>query len=147
MSNNKILVTGATGPHGGVGRHTARLLREKGADVRALVRSRDQRSDGLEKLGIETVVGDFMTLQSLREAMSGVDRALFCYPINAGLLEAALNMAIAARDAKLRILIDISLIPAREGSPSDEAREHWLVSQMFDWGGVNVMQLVGGCFC
>ena len=71
----------------------------KGVDVRALVRSRDHRSEGLEKVGIETVVGDFMNLQSLREAMSGVDRALFCYPINAGLLEAALNMAIAARDA------------------------------------------------
>src|SRR5258706_4630501 len=144
--SSKILVTGATGLHGGVGGHTARLLREKGADVRALVRSRDHRSEGLEKPGIETVVGDFMNLQSLREAMSGVDRALFCYPINAGLLEAALNMAIAARDAKLRILIDISLIPAREGSPSDEAREHWLVSQMFDWAGLNVLHLMGGFF-
>jgi uncharacterized protein YbjT (DUF2867 family) len=87
-----------------------------------------------------------MNLQSLREAMSGVDRALFCYPINAGLLEAALNMAAAARDAKLRILIDLSLIPAREGSPSDEAREHWLVSQMFDWAGLNVLHLMGGFF-
>ena len=146
MSNSKILVTGATGLHGGVGGHTARLLREKGAVFKALVRSRDQRSEGLEKLGIETVVGDFMNLQSLREAMSGVDRAIFCYPIRAGLLEAALNMTIAARDAKLRILIDLSLIPAREGSPSDEAREHWLVSQMFDWAGLNVLHLMGGFF-
>jgi NAD(P)H dehydrogenase (quinone) len=146
MSNSKILVTGATGLHGGVGGHTARLLRQKGADVRALVRSRDHRSEGLEKLGIETVVGDFMNLQSLREAMSGVDRAIFCYPINAGLLEAALNIAIAARDAKLKILIDLSLIPAREGSPSDEAREHWLVSQMFDWAGLNVLHVMGGFF-
>src|SRR5260370_10520374 len=132
MSNSKILVTGATGLHGGVGGHTARLRGEKGADVRALVRSRDQRSDGLEKLGIETVVGDFMNLQSLCEAMSGVDRAIFCYPINAGLLEAALNMAIAARDAKLRILIDLSLVPAREGTPAGAARELWLVATMFD---------------
>jgi uncharacterized protein YbjT (DUF2867 family) len=146
MSNKKILVTGATGLHGGVGRHAARLLREKGADVRALVRSRDPRSEDLEKLGIETVVGDFMNLQSLREAMSGVDRVLFCYPIKAGLLEAALNMATAAREAELRILIDLSLIPAREGSPSDEAREHWLVSQMFDWSGLNIMHLMGGLF-
>jgi uncharacterized protein YbjT (DUF2867 family) len=146
MSNSKILVTGATGLHGGVGGHTARLLREKGADVRALVRSRDHRSEHLERLGIDTVVGDFMNVQSLREAMSGVDRALFCYPINAGLLEAALNMAIAAREAKPRILIDLSLIPAREGSPSDEAREHWLVSKMFDWAGLNVVHLMGGLF-
>jgi NAD(P)H dehydrogenase (quinone) len=146
MSDNKILVTGATGLHGGVGAHTARLLRERGADVRALVRSRDHRSEDLEKLGIETVVGNFMNLQSLREAMVGVDGALFCYPINTGLLEAALNMAIAAREANPRILIDLSLIPAREGSPSDEAREHWLVSQIFDWAGLNVMHLMGGFF-
>jgi NAD(P)H dehydrogenase (quinone) len=146
MSNSKILVTGATGLHGGVGGHTARLLREKGAEIRALVRSRDHRSEALEKLGIETVIGDFMNLQSLREAMIGVDRVLFCYPINAGLLEAALNMAIAARDARLRLLIDLSLIPAREGSPSDEAREHWLVSQMFDSVGLNVLHLMGGFF-
>src|SRR5258706_14154039 len=146
MSNSKILVTGATGLHGGVGGHTARLLREKGADFKALVRSRDQRSEGLEKLGIETVVGHFTHLQSRRERMTGVDRAIFCYPVCAGLLEAALNMTIAARDAKLRILIDLSLIPAREGSPSDEAREYWLVSQMFDWAGLNVLHLMGGFF-
>ena len=146
MSKATILVTGATGLHGGVGGYTARFLREAGATVRALVRTRDHRSEALDKLGIETVVGDFMNLQSLRDALKDVDRALFCYPMRPGLLEAAINMAIAARDAKLRILVDLSLIPAREGSPSDEAREHWLASQMFDMTGLNVAHLMGGFF-
>jgi NAD(P)H dehydrogenase (quinone) len=146
MSETKILVTGATGLYGGVGGHAARLLREQGVRVRALVRSRDRRSEELDRLGVETAVGDFMNLQSLRDAMSGVDRALFCYPMRGGLLEAAINMTIAAREAGLRLLVDLSLIPAREGSPSDEAREHWLVSQMFDMARLGVVHLMGGFF-
>lgn len=146
MSEPRILVTGATGLYGGVGGYTARMLSKQGAHVRALVRTRDHRSDELERLGVETVVGDFMNLQSLREALAGVDRALFCYPMRDGLLEAAMNMTIAARDAKLKILVDLSLIPAREGSPSPEAREHWLASQIFDIAGLKLVHLLGGFF-
>ena len=50
MSKATILVTGATGLHGGVGGYTARFLREAGATVRALVRTRDHRSEALDKL-------------------------------------------------------------------------------------------------
>jgi len=126
------LITGATGLHGGVGAHAARQICDMGLPVRAVVRTFDARSDALAKAGIEVVKADFMDINSLRAAFRGVSRALFCYPIRPGLLEAAFNVAVVAREAGLEVLVDLSLIVAREGSPSDEAREHWLVSQMFD---------------
>jgi nucleoside-diphosphate-sugar epimerase len=51
----KILVTGATGK---TGRAVVAQLLEKGFPVRAIVRSRDGRSQRLERLGTETVVAD-----------------------------------------------------------------------------------------
>ncbi len=64
------LVTGATGF---LGSHVARLLAERGDDVRALVRpSSDlQALDGVE---LVTVVGDVCDRRSVRQAMHGIDR-------------------------------------------------------------------------
>lgn len=146
MSDKRILVTGGTGRHGGVGGFAARQLKARGAAVRALVRTRDDRSQALDALGIETVEGDMLNVASLRAAMAGVDRVLFCYPIKDGLLEAAANMCVVAREQGVRVLVDISLLPAREDSPSPEAREHWLASQMFGWAGVNPIHVMGGFF-
>lgn len=146
MGEGKILVTGATGQHGGVGGHAVRFLAEAGVLVRALVRTDDQRAHELRREGIETVVGDMLKIDTLRPAMEGVDRVLFCYPIRDGLLEAAINMALVAREASVRAFVDLSLMVAAEGSPSDEAREHWLASKIFDWAEINPIHLMGGFF-
>jgi NAD(P)H dehydrogenase (quinone) len=42
-----ILVTGAAGRVGGVGREVVAILRQRGLSVRALVRSEDERSEAL----------------------------------------------------------------------------------------------------
>jgi NAD(P)H dehydrogenase (quinone) len=146
MSSGIILVTGATGQHGGVGGHAARQLRESGAPVRAMVHRLDSRSHALTQAGIEVVQADFLDLTSLRRAFVGVSKVLFCYPIRPGFLEAALNAAMVAREVEVETFVDLSLIVAKEGSPSDEAREHWLASQMFDWAQINVVHLLGGFF-
>ena len=54
----KILVTGASGF---IGRHVARMLVERGDDVRATVVPGEERSY-LEGLGVETVVCDVRDL-------------------------------------------------------------------------------------
>lgn len=67
----RYLVTGATGFIGG---RVARLLREAGHEVRALVRSRAKpESQALEKEGIALVDGDIVDRASLTPAMAGVD--------------------------------------------------------------------------
>ncbi|MDX2215163.1 MAG: NmrA family NAD(P)-binding protein [Oculatellaceae cyanobacterium bins.114] len=58
----KILVTGATGKTGSA--VVAQLL-EKGFPVRAIGRSRNARSQRLERLGAETVVADLFDVDQI----------------------------------------------------------------------------------
>jgi dihydroflavonol-4-reductase len=64
------LVTGATGF---IGSHVARLLLERGDDVRATVR-RETDPAPLRAAGIGTVTADILDRRSIRRAMAGVDR-------------------------------------------------------------------------
>ncbi len=63
----KALVTGATGF---VGFHVAKTLREKGVEVRALVREGSDISD-LARLDVELVTGDVRDYESVRSALKG----------------------------------------------------------------------------
>jgi predicted dehydrogenase/nucleoside-diphosphate-sugar epimerase len=65
----KVLVTGATGFLGG---HIVEALTAAGHEVRALVR-RTSRTDRLDKLGVETVLGEMKDAASLRRAVEGVE--------------------------------------------------------------------------
>ena len=47
-----ILVTGATGRIGGIGRHVAAELVKRGLPVKALIRRLDERSEALQAMGI-----------------------------------------------------------------------------------------------
>jgi NAD(P)H dehydrogenase (quinone) len=57
-SNTPILVTGAAGSVGSVGRSVIKLLRERDLPVRALVRRLDERSQALSEMGAELLVAD-----------------------------------------------------------------------------------------
>jgi len=64
-----ILVAGATGE---LGSRVVRRLRERGEEVRALVRA-GRASPELEAVGAEVVTGDLREPASLRDACAGVD--------------------------------------------------------------------------
>ena len=70
-----ILVAGATGY---LGTEICRLLRERDADVRALVRrtSAAEKVEGLRALGVELVTGDLKDPRSLDRACRGVDTVI-----------------------------------------------------------------------
>ena len=55
-----ILVTGAAGQLGAVGRTVTGLLLDRGLPVRAMVRREDDRAAGLRAAGAEVVVGDLL---------------------------------------------------------------------------------------
>jgi len=67
-----VFLTGGTGFIGG---EVARLLRERGDDVRALVRT-PAKAQKLEALGCELVSGDLSDEGALREALKGCDAVI-----------------------------------------------------------------------
>ncbi len=68
----RVFVTGGTGFIGG---HVARRLRERGDDVRALVRS-PEKGAALTELGCELVPGTLSNKDAIRAGMEGCDAAI-----------------------------------------------------------------------
>src|SRR3954462_398725 len=67
-NDNPILVTGAAGDIGAIGRSLTAMLLAQRHKVRALVRREDERSEGLRRLGAEVVQGDLTDLTSMHRA-------------------------------------------------------------------------------
>jgi len=59
------------------------------------VRRLDERTEPLQALGAEIVVGDLHDRASLVPALDGVGSAYFTYPVNGGIVQAAANFAAA----------------------------------------------------
>src|SRR4051812_17571800 len=72
MPSSTLLITGATGL---VGSHIAERAVAEGYAVRALVR---QKSDFLDRLGVESVTGDLTDAASLRRAVKGARYVAHC---------------------------------------------------------------------
>ena len=138
-NNTLILVTGAAGKTGAA---VVEQMLDRGFPVRALVRRRDDRSARLEALGADVMVGDMHDLKSIRGAMQNVRRVYFVYPPQGELLvEATTIVAVAARDAGVEALVNMSQISAREDSKSPLARQHWLSENILDWADIGAVHL------
>src|SRR6266849_3212303 len=133
MAQAKFLITGASGTTGG---NTARQLLQNKHAVRALAHRPDERSEQLQRLGAEVVFGDFLDFDSVRDALDGVQRAYFCYPISPGLVQATAQFAQAAKEAGVEVIVNMSQISSRGDAKSEAARQHWLSERVFDWSGV-----------
>src|SRR5437660_12927133 len=70
---NPILVTGAAGRVGAVGRTVTELLLKQGKAVRAMVRNEDERAQALRDMGAEVVVGDLLDLDSMHRVIGGCE--------------------------------------------------------------------------
>src|SRR5476649_384245 len=139
MSSELFLITGATGATGG---HAITELLAKGAGVRAMVHSQDERADKLRAVGVEVVVGDLLDPHAVRRALDAVTGAYFVYPIHQGkLVDATAYFAEAARQVKLRSIVNMSQISARPDAVSYAALSHWYGERIFDWAGVPVTHL------
>lgn len=123
----KILVAGATGKTGSA---VITQLREQNFPVRAIVRSRDARSQQLDRLGVETVVADLFDPDQVLAAMQGTTRAYYCPPLHPYALQSATVFAIAAQTAKLEAIVGLSQWLASPNHPSLHTRQLWLIEQM-----------------
>ncbi|WP_460045051.1 NmrA family NAD(P)-binding protein [Pseudomonas sp. S2_H01] len=138
MTKATILVTGATGF---TGRKTVEILRDKGVAVRALVRTDDDRAEELRGLGAEVVVGDLLDLDAVRAALEGIQSAYFIFPIAPGLIDATARFALAAKEAGVESVINMSQISARRVAQSDAALDHYTAERVFDWSGLAMTHL------
>src|SRR5262245_40817820 len=66
-----ILVTGAAGRVGAIGRTVTELLLKRGKAVRAMVRSEDERAQALRNMGADVVVGDLLDLDLMHRSIAG----------------------------------------------------------------------------
>ncbi|MBE1710831.1 MULTISPECIES: NmrA family NAD(P)-binding protein [Mesorhizobium] len=138
MSEATILVSGATGRTGGA---AIDELLKSGKQVRAYVRSDDDRAAAFRKRGVEVAIGDFTGIDDIRAAMEGITSAYFLHPIAPGIIGAAAYFAQAAKEAGVSAIVNMSQISARRESASHAAQDHWISERVFDWSGVATTHL------
>ena len=128
MTKPKILVTGATG---GTGTHVVAELLARGFPVRAVVHKRDLRSEALDKRGVETVVADLYDPDQLLSALRGVSRAYFLPLIEPYMIQSATAFAVAAREAKLEHVVQMSQWTSHRAHPTAMTQQTWLIDKLF----------------
>src|SRR6476660_4308082 len=88
-----ILVTGAAGRVGAVGRTVTELLLKQGKPVRAMVRNEDERAQALRAMGAEVMVGNLLDLDSMHRVIAGCETMYFSMSISDAYLAATINTA------------------------------------------------------
>lgn len=142
-----ILVTGAAGSVGAVGRSVVEFLRQRDLPVRALVRREDERADALRAIGAEVVLGDLTCAGDVVRALAGCRRMFFGMSVSASHLEATVTAAAVARDrSDLEVLVNISQMTVSQMSltemtDSPQQRQHWLGEQVLNWSGLPVVHV------
>jgi NAD(P)H dehydrogenase (quinone) len=142
-----ILVTGAAGRVGGVGREVVEILRERHLPVRALVRSEDERAEALRAIGAEVVVGDLTRAEDVARALEGCRRLYFGMSVSPPYLEATVTAAAVARQrGDLEVFVNISQLTVSQMSltemtDSHQQRQHWLGEEVLNWSGLPVVHV------
>jgi uncharacterized protein YbjT (DUF2867 family) len=144
--DSPILVTGAAGAVGAIGRNLTALLLAKGHKVRALVRREDERAGALRQLGAEVVQGDLTDLASMHRAIEGCARIYFGMSVAANYLEATVNIAAVARNHGVEAFVNISQMTVTqmsitETTDSPQHKLHWLAEQALSWSGLPVVTM------
>lgn len=146
-AEHPILVTGAAGRVGAVGRTVATILRERDLPVRTLVRREDERADALRAIGAEVLVGDLTDAADVARALEGCRRMFFGMSVSAPYLEATVIAAAVAREhTGLEVFVNISQMTVSQMSltemtDSPQQRQHWLGEQVLNWSGVPVVHV------
>ena len=143
-NDNPILVTGAAGAVGGIGRTVTELLQANGHKVRAMVRREDARAEALRRIGAEVVVGDLTDLAAMHSVIEGCRRVYFGMSVSPAYLEATINTAAVARHHRVEAFVNmsqmtVSQMSITETTDSPQHKLHWLAEQALSWSGLPVV--------
>ena len=141
-----ILVTGAAGAVGSIGRNLTQMLLAKGHKVRALVRRQDDRAESLRQSGAEVMQGDLTDLASMHRAIEGCARIYFGMSVSADYLAATVNAAAVARHHGVEAFVNMSQMTVTqmsitESTDSPQHKLHWLAEQALSWSALPVVTL------
>jgi uncharacterized protein YbjT (DUF2867 family) len=144
--SGSILVTGAAGQLGAVGRTVTGLLLDRGLPVRAMVRREDDRAAALRAAGADVVVGDLLEPADVYRVVSGCRRVYFGMSVSTAYLEATVTMAAVAREVGVDAVVNMSQMTVSQMSiqnttPSRQQRQHWLSEQALAWSGLPVVTI------
>ena len=143
---NRILVTGAAGRIGGVGRTITELLLKQGQQVRAMVRTEDERAQALRNMGAEVVVGSLLDLDSMHRAIADCETMYFGMSVSDSYLAATVNAAAVAKHHGVKAFINmsqmtLSQMSITESTESPQHKLHWLAEQALNWSGLPVVHV------
>jgi uncharacterized protein YbjT (DUF2867 family) len=143
---NLILVTGAAGRVGGIGRTVTELLLQQGKAVRAMVRNEDERAQALRDKGAEVVVGNLLELDSMHRAIDGCDSMYFGMSLSDDYLAATVNTAAVAKHHGVKAFINMSQMTVAqmsitETTASPQHKLQWLSEQALNWSGLPVVHV------
>jgi uncharacterized protein YbjT (DUF2867 family) len=144
--DNPILVTGAAGAVGGIGRTLTELLLARGHKVRAMVRREDERAEALRRLGADVVKGDLTDLASMHGAIEGCRRIYFGMSVSPAYLEATVNTAAVALHHGVEAFVNmsqmtVSQMSISETTDSPQHKLHWLAEQALAWSRLPVVTM------
>ena len=143
---NPILVTGAAGHIGAIGRTVTELLLKQGKKVRAMVRKDDERARALRDMGAEIVIGNLLDLDSMHKAIAGIETMYFGMSISDEYLAATVNTAAVAKHYGVKAFINMSQMTVAqmsitESTSSPQHKLHWLAEQALNWSGLPVIHV------
>ncbi|HEY0725242.1 MAG TPA: NAD(P)H-binding protein [Pyrinomonadaceae bacterium] len=143
---NPILVTGAAGRVGAVGRTVAELLLKQGKAVRAMVRKEDERAQTLRDMGAEVVAGNLLDLNSMHRVIAGCETMYFGMSVSDAYLAATVNAAAVAKHHGVKAFINMSQMTLAqmsitETTASPQHKLHWLAEQALNWSGLPVVHV------
>src|SRR3712207_6492507 len=141
-----ILVTGAAGRVGAVGRTVTELLLRQGRAVRAMVRNDDERARASRDMGAEVVVGDLLDLDAMHRAVAGCETMYFGLSVSDAYLAATVNAAAVAKHHGVKAFVNMSQMTLAqmsitETTPSPQHKLHWLAEQALNWSGLPVVHV------
>jgi len=146
IDEGSILVTGAAGQLGAVGRTVTNLLLDRGLPVRAMVRREDDRAAALRVAGAEVVIGDLLEPADVYGVVRGCRRVYFGMSVSAGYLEATVTMTAVARELGVNAVVNmsqmtVSQMDVQNTTRSHQQRQHWLGEQALAWSGLPVVTI------
>ena len=124
----RIIVTGATGNTGSI---VVSELLTAGYPVRAMVHREDGRSARLQAYGAEIAVADMSDVERVADALKDVQRAYYCPPFDPHMIQGAVAFAVAAKEARLEHIVNLTQWLASPSHPSLMTRQLWLVDRLF----------------